>query len=179
MSTTITESARTEAPALDSLTISDPYQYDYDKLPDYVHPPETKEELPWAELVTLDLSDYSREGGKERLAKQLEHAVHNVGFFYVKNYGLSQEEVDQQFKLAQALFKLPVEEKEKYEVNYRAADYNGWRRPGTRKTGSVVDNVEIYNIPKFTPDFKGKYAQPPLLQSHIGDIEHSSGVRLW
>jgi hypothetical protein len=55
-------------------------KYDFSNLEPYVHPPETKAELPWSELVTLDLEDYSREGGKERLAKQLEHAVHHVGF---------------------------------------------------------------------------------------------------
>jgi hypothetical protein len=55
-------------------------QYDFANLEPYVHPPETKEDLPWSELVTLDLEDYNRPGGKERLAKQLEHAVHHVGF---------------------------------------------------------------------------------------------------
>lgn len=55
-------------------------QYDYANLEPYVHPPETKADLPWSELVTLDLEDYHRPGGKERLTKQLEHAVHHVGF---------------------------------------------------------------------------------------------------
>ena len=55
-------------------------QYDFANLEPYVHPPETKADLPWAELVTLDLEDYKRPGGKERLSKQLEHAVHHVGF---------------------------------------------------------------------------------------------------
>lgn len=92
---------------------SDLSKYDYKNLEPYVHPPETKEKLNWAELVTLDLEDYNREGGKERLAKQLEHAVHHVGFFYVKNYGLSQEEVDHQFTLAKNFFALPTDEKVK------------------------------------------------------------------
>ncbi len=55
-------------------------QYDFSNLEPYVHPPETKADLPWSELVTLDLEDYNRPGGKERLSKQLEHAVHHVGF---------------------------------------------------------------------------------------------------
>jgi hypothetical protein len=115
----------------------------------YEHPPDTKEDLPWAELVTLDLEDYDRPGGKERLAKQLEHAVHHVGFFYVKNYGLSQEQVDQQFTLANNFFELPIEEKEKYEIKYSEADYNGWRRSGRQLQANAFDNVEIFNIPKY------------------------------
>lgn len=33
----------------------------------------------WAELVTLDLSQFEKPGGKEALVKQLEHAVRHVG----------------------------------------------------------------------------------------------------
>jgi isopenicillin N synthase-like dioxygenase len=163
MSTTTTQTS--------TIGIQDPQQYDYDRLAQYEHPPETKESLPWAELVTLDLEDYHRDGGKERLAKQLEHAIHHVGFFYVKNFGLSPKEIDQQFTLAKNFFTLPVEEKEKYECNYKEADYNGWRRNSANKDYS---HVEIYNIPKFTKDFEGKYPQPDLLKAHLPDIEHFS-----
>ena len=145
MSTTITED--TKAHAREGIKASQ--QYDYSNLKPYEHPPDTKEDLPWAELVTLDLEDYDRPGGKERLAKQLEHAVHHVGFFYVKNYGLSQEQVDQQFTLAKNFFELPIEEKEKYEVKYSEADYNGWRRSGRQLQANAFDNVEIFYIPKY------------------------------
>ena len=111
MSTTITET-RT-APAIDNLQ-----KYSFENLSKYSHPPETKANLRWSELVTLDLEEYSKPGGKERLAQQLEHAVHHVGFFYVKNYSIPQEDVDRQFTLAKNFFELPVSEKEKYEINY-------------------------------------------------------------
>ena len=171
---TTTISQKLAAATLADVSSSDLSKYDYKNLKPYVHPPETKEKLNWAELVTLDLEDYNREGGKERLAKQLEHAVHHVGFFYVKNYGLSQEEVDHQFTLAKNFFSLPTDEKAKYECNYAAADYNGWRRNGRRLENKVFDNVEIYNIPKFTKDFEGKYQQPDLLKAHLPEIEHFS-----
>ena len=147
MSNTVTESTKVHTPQ----SVQDPHQYDYSSLKPYVHPPDTKEDLPWAELVTLDLEDYARPGGKERLAKQLEHAVHHVGFFYVKNYGLSQEQVEQQFTLAKNFFDLPVEEKEKYELKYSEADYNGWRRSGRRLQAKAFDNIEIFNFPKYVP----------------------------
>jgi len=53
-------------------------------LPKYEQVPVTKQELDWADLVTLDLSDFENPGGKERLAKQLFDAVQNIGFFYVR-----------------------------------------------------------------------------------------------
>ena len=40
----------------------------------------TKTKVDWADLVTLDLSQFDAPGGKEKLAKQLDHAVHKVGF---------------------------------------------------------------------------------------------------
>jgi isopenicillin N synthase-like dioxygenase len=165
MSTTVTETQTTQAPVVETKL------YDYNSLKPYSHPPETKADLPWSELVTLDLEDYDRPGGKERLAKQLEHAVHHVGFFYVKNYGLTPEQVEQQFTLAKNFFELPVEEKEKYEVNYAAADYNGWRRAGRSVQVKAKDNVEIFNIPKFTKDFEGKYSYPDLIKAHLPEIE--------
>lgn len=52
-------------------------------LPTYQQPSESKHELDWADLVTLDLSQFDAPGGKQKLANQLRDAVHNVGFFYV------------------------------------------------------------------------------------------------
>lgn len=77
MTTTTIETATAKLSVEDDLS-----KYGFANLEPYVHPPETKEDLPWAELVTLDLEDYGRPGGKERLSKQLEHAVHHVGFVY-------------------------------------------------------------------------------------------------
>jgi isopenicillin N synthase-like dioxygenase len=91
--------------------------------------------------------------------------------FYVKNYGLTQDQVDRQFTLAKHFFGLPTPEKEKYEVNYKAADYNGWRRNGRAAIGSTTDNIEIFNIPKFTPDFVGNYDYPELIKAHLPEIE--------
>ncbi|KAK9779526.1 hypothetical protein AB5N19_12787 [Seiridium cardinale] len=163
MSSTVTE---TKAPTQDFS------KYDFANLKPYEHPPETTADLPWSELVTLDLSDYGRDGGKERLAKQLEHAVHHVGFFYVKNFGLSQELVDQQFTIAKNFFELPVSEKEPFEVKYAQADYNGWRRPGRSIQVKAKDNIEMYNFAKFTKDFEGKYDHPDLIKAHLPEIEH-------
>jgi isopenicillin N synthase-like dioxygenase len=80
MATTTIQKTATEAPVEKDLS-----KYAFANLEPYVHPPETKEDLPWSELVTLDLEDYGRPGGKERLAKQLEHAVHHVGFVCILN----------------------------------------------------------------------------------------------
>lgn len=58
-------------------------------LPDYHQVPESRFNLDWADLVTLDLSRFDQPGGKQALARQLKDAVHNIGFFYITGlYGV-------------------------------------------------------------------------------------------
>lgn len=103
----------------------------------------------WADLATLDLSQFDQPGGKEKLAKQLYDAIENIGqnepyltsgsnanlilgFFYIVNFGLSQEEVDQQFSIGQQIFNLPIEEKLKYRAELEKGGYNGYKPMGLR-----------------------------------------------
>ncbi|BCR87759.1 uncharacterized protein ACHE_40323A [Aspergillus chevalieri] len=138
----------------------------------YEHVPVTKEELDWAELIMLDLSLYEQPGGKEELVKQLDHAVRHVGFFYVKNFNISQEEVDRQFALGRAFYALPLEEKLKYHNSndLERGEYNGYRPAGHRILGNgIKDNVQVYNIPKF--DGHHHRQQPAVLVDYIDEIE--------
>jgi len=138
----------------------------------YEQVPVTKQALDWAELVTLDLSLWDTPNGKDKLAKKLQHALQHVGFFYVKNFGLTQEEVDRQFALGRAFFELPLEEKLKFfsEAERDAGEYNGYRPPGQRKlTEGLYSNIELYNIPKF--DGFHKREHPQIFQDHIEEIE--------
>lgn len=48
-------------------------------LKDYVQVPETSENLDWADLVTLDLSDFDQPGGKQKLAAEFSRAIEDVG----------------------------------------------------------------------------------------------------
>lgn len=67
--------------------------------------------------------------------KQLDHAVRHVGFFYVKKFNITQEEVDQQFALGREFYALPLEERLKYhnEADLIRGEYNGYRPAGRRK----------------------------------------------
>ncbi|KAI2603248.1 Clavaminate synthase-like protein [Hypoxylon fragiforme] len=141
----------------------------------YEHVPVTKEDLDWADLITLDLSLYEQPGGKEELVKQLDHAVRKVGFFYVKNFNISQEEVDKQFALGREFYALPLEEKLKFhnKDDLIRGEYNGYRPAGHRILGNgIKDNVQVYNIPKFDGFHVRK--QPAVLEHNIKEIEEFS-----
>ncbi|PLB43999.1 iron/ascorbate family oxidoreductase [Aspergillus steynii IBT 23096] len=138
----------------------------------YDHVPETKEDLDWAELITLDLSQYDQPGGKQDLVKQLEHAVRYVGFFYVKNFNISQEEIDRQFALGREFYALPNEEKLRFhnQQDLDRGEYNGYRPAGQRNLGNgLKDNAQVYNIPKF--DGHHPRQHPPVLGDNLAEIE--------
>ncbi|KAL4862274.1 hypothetical protein BDV12DRAFT_190540 [Aspergillus spectabilis] len=124
----------------------------------YVQVPETSENLDWADLRTLDLSKFDQAGGKQELAAELRQAIEDVGFTYLKNYGLGKEEVDSQFALAKSVLSLLNEEKQKYRAALEQGDYNGWKPAGTwNLIPGVKDNLRstispkhIHSIEKFS-----------------------------
>ncbi|KAL2672830.1 hypothetical protein Neosp_013546 [[Neocosmospora] mangrovei] len=143
---------------------------DHAALPAYKQVDETKYDLDWADLVTLDLSKFDQPGGKEALTKQLFDAIQNIGFFYVINFDLTQEEVDRQFAIGKSFFELSTEEKLKYRADLANGGYNGYKPLGLREIKpGIFDNTEIYNIPKFIPELER--SQPDVVKANKPDIE--------
>lgn len=117
-------------------------------VPEYSRPPQTKEDLDWAPLVTIDISRFNEPGEKQRLAAQLEDAVRNVGFWIVTGHGLKDEEVIRQLAIASAFFHLPMEEKVKVPIDL-GNDLNwGFREP-VREMGptGLKESVETVTNP--------------------------------
>ncbi|KAI0014489.1 hypothetical protein F4779DRAFT_612777 [Xylariaceae sp. FL0662B] len=139
-------------------------------IPTYHQIPETKYELDWVDLVILDLSQFDQPSGKQKLAAQLFDAIQKIGFFYVTNFGLTQEQVDRQFAIGKEVFKLPTEEKLKYRADLENGGYNGYKPLGLREVRpGVYDNTEIYNIPKFIPAYERPH--PAVINENRTEIE--------
>lgn len=93
-----------------------------------------------------------------------------IGFFYIVNFGISQEEVDRQYAIGKALYSLPTEELLKYRAPLEEGIYNGYKprgmielKPGLR------DSVEMYNLFKFVPQYQRD--QPSVIKDHYEEIE--------
>ncbi|KAK7040661.1 hypothetical protein VNI00_009567 [Paramarasmius palmivorus] len=143
------------------------------QLGSYKYVPETNENLDWAELITIDLGQYGTPEGKKKLAEQLIYALREKGFFYVKNFNISQGRVDRQFALGRELYELPLEAKEKYiPEGLDQGKFNGYVPAGRRlidpETG-LRDRLEMYNIPKFNGFFPQNH--PQIIQDNIQEIE--------
>lgn len=64
----------------------------------------------------MDLGEISTPEGKRAQADILLSALKEKGFFYVKNFNISQERVNRQFALGKAFYDLPQEEKDEFAV---------------------------------------------------------------
>lgn len=124
----------------------------------------------YADLVTIDLSEFDQPGGKEKLAAQLKDVVHEIGFFYVTNFGLTQEQVDRQFAIAKEFFSLPEEERRSFRAPLEEGIYNGYRPLGSIEIlPGLRDNIEFYNIMKFLPQYERTH--PDVIRRHWAEIE--------
>ena len=109
------------------------------------------------------------------------HELISAGFIYVINFGLSQEEIDEQYDIAKALFDSPLPEKENFGADLEKGEYFGYKPFGLREVKpGVPENTEVYNIPSV-----GQQSNVPIQQysPRIGPRLRSSalifGTRLW
>ena len=94
-----------------------------------------------------------------------------IGFIYVINFGLTQEEVDEQFEVAQEFFALPLEERMACRANLDEGDFIGYQPCGNRELKpGVRGNNELYNIPRFGENAP-KRKHPRTILEHWNRIE--------
>ncbi|GAA5948922.1 hypothetical protein JCM3765_003952 [Sporobolomyces pararoseus] len=88
--------------------------------PPFEHVQPTKEDLPFLNLGTIDISRWRAgpEGLKSRqqLAAELEEAVKTQGFFFLENFDFPKEKLDYLQAVSQAILDLPLEEKEEFSA---------------------------------------------------------------
>ncbi|PYH47534.1 putative oxidoreductase, 2OG-Fe(II) oxygenase family [Aspergillus saccharolyticus JOP 1030-1] len=158
--------------AIQAPIVNHPPQDDVSSKPlhTYVHPPETTQPLDYADLVTLDLSRFDTPEGKAQLVEQLKQAAHDVGFFYITNFGLTQDQIDRQYAIGAEFYALPFEERLKYRAPLEEGNYNGYRPLGSVELApGQPDKVEMYNLFKFIP--QTQRSQPAVIRRHWDEIE--------
>ncbi|KAF7316358.1 Flavonol synthase [Mycena indigotica] len=143
------------------------------ELGSYNYVPETKAQLDWAELPTVDLSRLNTPENKQEQAQILIGALREKGFFYVKNFNIPQERVNRQFAIGKRFYDLPLEDKLLYvPKGLDEGQFNGYVPAGRRMIddeNKIKDQIEIYNIPKFNGDFLHNH--PDIIASNITEIE--------
>ena len=115
------------------------------------------------EIPILDLSDFlaGKPGALESIAKELQFAAENVGFFFIEGHGVSQDLVDATFDASARFHALPEDEKLALKANEHNIGYMGHGASvsrasqvyeGERKTNLVAAYFLKRDLPADHPD---------------------------
>ncbi|KAJ3961409.1 hypothetical protein N0V92_001906 [Colletotrichum tropicale] len=120
------------------------------EIPPWDKPDPTKEDLNWAELRTLDLSLLDGTPNQQaELVETTRLAIQKDGFLFVKNFGMTEEQLDRHFALAQYIFfhgGISEEEKEKFMWNLSKGTFKGYKpRIGWGEKEGQRDQIEHFN----------------------------------
>ncbi|KAH8077494.1 Clavaminate synthase-like protein [Cristinia sonorae] len=139
-------------------------------VPRYVPAPTATEQLDYADLPIVDLSKINTPEGKAELATTVRDAMKDKGFFYVINHGLTPEQNERIFNVANVpLDQVSDEEKMKFDGKLQqTGSYQGYKpRQYWHVDNGVRDQIEHYNMNK---DLHRK-GHPNALQPYLPELE--------
>lgn len=99
----------------------------------------------FSSIPILDLSLADDPAAKPAFLGDLRHAIIDVGFLYIKNFGLAEEFLDRVCDVGKQFFELPMEEKLRIEMK-NAPHFLGYSRLGNEITARNVDFREQVDI---------------------------------
>ncbi|KAF9194144.1 hypothetical protein BGZ50_006623 [Haplosporangium sp. Z 11] len=109
-------------------------------MPNDQHSNDNTGSAPKAE-VTIPVIDFSLfTSDPKECARQVGEASQNIGFFYLRNHGISQDLIDRMFGCSEQFFQSPVQNKSQYMIGPNNQGY------------SPVKSEKAYNVCKFSVD---------------------------
>ncbi|CAG8742291.1 27360_t:CDS:2 [Dentiscutata erythropus] len=114
------------------------------------------------DIPIIDFSLF--ETNRPLCAQQIKLACENLGFFYLKNHGFNEKDVEDTFHYTKLYFDQPHEEKQNYKINEHYYGYIDLRQELLDlETQKIGDHKESFNFSKFD-DNDDPLAQtlPPL-----------------
>lgn len=142
-------------------------------MPQWTPPEPTKLDLDWASLHTIELSLLDSPDSKvvEDLVQITKTAIKEDGFLYLTNYGVSLEQLQRQFDLAQYLHRnISDDDKERLLWNPKSGLYAGFkRRLGWKREAGEFDGIEQFNF--YRQEFEdSKSRVPECIKPFMGEI---------
>ncbi|KAG2362912.1 hypothetical protein BDR07DRAFT_1450951 [Suillus spraguei] len=117
----------------------------------YIPPPETKEDLQFADLPIIDLSKTHTPEGRADLYPQLRDALRTHGFLYAINHGYTQAQRDRIFDIADVPFNdVSPDDKKTYTTDVEKLGYFAGYKPirmwKVDSENQILDQIEHYAI---------------------------------
>ncbi|KAK1755010.1 Clavaminate synthase-like protein [Echria macrotheca] len=101
--------------------------------------------MSFTSIPILDLSLVNDPATKPAFLADLRHALMEVGFLYIKNVGISNEEFQQVIDEGKAFFDIPEEEKLRIEMK-NAPSFLGYSRLSAEVTAGAIDHREQIDL---------------------------------
>jgi hypothetical protein len=133
------------------------------------------DEVANASLPIIDLSPFTCNTAtpeqRLRVAQDLVSACRHVGFVYIKNHGVPEDELDQAFSISKRFYALPTDQKMKAPHPPGWAVHRGYSWPGLEKVSNALsenDDEAAANKLREVQDFKvlsiiKSYGRPVVL----------------
>ncbi|EMC95879.1 hypothetical protein BAUCODRAFT_139931 [Baudoinia panamericana UAMH 10762] len=119
-------------------------------VPRWQRPPTTQADLDWATLHTIDLSllDSPDEDVVRDLVELTKTAIREDGFLFLTNYGVSLEQLQRQFDLAQYLHRnISDDDKQRLLWDPSSGRFAGWKQQwGWKREAGEFDGIEQFNF---------------------------------
>jgi isopenicillin N synthase-like dioxygenase len=142
------------------------------EVPKWVPPEPTKMDLDWAKLYTIELAllDSPDPTVVTNLVETTKQAIKEDGFLYLTNYGVSLEQLERQFDLAQYLHN-SISEDDKKELLWDPSTgiFAGWKpRFGWKREPGKNDGIEQFNF--YAPQFEDHNRVPDCIRPFMDEI---------
>lgn len=115
-----------------------------DPIPQWVPPPETREDLEWQDLRVLDLALLDGTSEQQKQVEQTcKDALTNEGFLLIVNHGVDDETMQRVFDLANWICNgdaMTEEDKKEYAWDRENGDWMGYKSP--KGWGEVSERPE-------------------------------------
>jgi len=109
-------------------------------------------------IPILDLGPYraGEAGARQRLGRELRHALEQIGFYFVRNHGVPRRSVDAVFAAAARFHALPIDQKMRLKIDQHNIGYLAMRAATTRHS-----KLNAGNKPNLNEAFFVKRDLPP------------------
>ncbi|ODO00097.1 hypothetical protein I350_06722 [Cryptococcus amylolentus CBS 6273] len=141
-------------------------------VPDWIPPPATKTEQDWAQLHTIELSLLDSPDPKvvQDLVELAKVAIKEDGFLYLKDYGVSYDQLMRQFSIAQYLHaNISEADKAKLLWDPETGLFEGYKAPyGWKRERARPDGISQFNF--YTPEFEDHNKVPECILPFMDEI---------
>ncbi|KAJ7612177.1 hypothetical protein FB45DRAFT_940031 [Roridomyces roridus] len=136
----------------------------------WIPPPPTAHDLPWADILTVDLALYDTH--RDELVRTVSTALERDGFFYVVGHGIESETMSRQFDLGQLTFEgVSFEEKQEHRAQIaEKGSFMGYKLQNYWEIkDGVRDRIEHYNFYQNSIDPASRHPEP--LRPYVEEVK--------